>query len=542
VVLAGIIVVYVVALLCLHPTNFFGLTEDDSIYFSSARELAQGHGYVLGHVPGSPPATKYPILYPWILSWVWHLNPHFPENLPLAVGFNATFGIAYLVLAFAFLRRLGGLGQTAAIALTAFFAVHPLILFFSSDLMSDIPFSVLILGACIAADRSLEAGAGTKSVLLAGILSGLAILVRALGAPVAVAICLVIFFRKSRQKAILFAGCVLPFFCALAWRSIYLTPKALAVPAFACSHSWQMTWLYYTSYTGYWKADTLSNHVFLANLGKSVGRCLFQPAEYFLNPSGVRPAALAIFLSACLSAVAFRGVIRQASAYGWKPIHFAIALYVLPVAIWNYAATDRFFLPFLPLLGAGMWIEVKSLAKKVLASWKKNGDIEAKITSGFFCLVGAALLSVICASWWWNINSLAALSESRAKLLAEKREAYAWLRESSPLDGRVLAYEDALAFLYSGRQSLRPTIFSPAGVYRPDVFKSELSCITSSGKPIGAGYWIVAEDDFQFEWEPANYRVKVKETEIETALNPLFRSGQGRVRIYRLDPDGQPAL
>ena len=89
IVLGCILAVYVICIAFLHPTNFFGLTEDDSIYFSSAREIAQGHGYILPHIPGTPAATKYPILYPWILSWVWRLSPNFPANLSWAVAIDA---------------------------------------------------------------------------------------------------------------------------------------------------------------------------------------------------------------------------------------------------------------------------------------------------------------------------------------------------------------------------------------------------------------------------------------------------------------------
>ena len=79
--LAGIAILYLTAIVRLHPANFFGVTQDDTIYFSSARALTAGSGYVLPSVPGTPPATKYPILYPWILSWVWRWNPSFPANL-----------------------------------------------------------------------------------------------------------------------------------------------------------------------------------------------------------------------------------------------------------------------------------------------------------------------------------------------------------------------------------------------------------------------------------------------------------------------------
>jgi hypothetical protein len=59
-ILAIILVSYALSVAWLHPTNFFGQMEDDSIYFSSAREIALGHGYILPNLPGTPPATKYP--------------------------------------------------------------------------------------------------------------------------------------------------------------------------------------------------------------------------------------------------------------------------------------------------------------------------------------------------------------------------------------------------------------------------------------------------------------------------------------------------
>src|SRR4030095_10713973 len=86
--LVCITVVFVFFVARLHPTNFFGLMEDDSIYFSSAREIAQGRGYVMPNIPGTPPATKYPILYPWMLSWVCGFDLHFPVNLVGAVVLN----------------------------------------------------------------------------------------------------------------------------------------------------------------------------------------------------------------------------------------------------------------------------------------------------------------------------------------------------------------------------------------------------------------------------------------------------------------------
>jgi hypothetical protein len=134
------LVSFVIAVIRLHPTNFFGYTEDDSIYFSSAKALAEGKGYVLLSFPGTPAATKYPVFYPWILSGVWRWNPAFPANLTGAIGISIAFGLMFLTIAFLSLRRLSGISDGEALLLTAFCAFHPLVLFYSGSVLSDIPF------------------------------------------------------------------------------------------------------------------------------------------------------------------------------------------------------------------------------------------------------------------------------------------------------------------------------------------------------------------------------------------------------------------
>ena len=64
-----------------------GFYHDDSIYWVSAKSLAAGDGYRIASLPGQPFQTKYPPLYAVLLSGIWHVNPNFPSNLPLATLF-----------------------------------------------------------------------------------------------------------------------------------------------------------------------------------------------------------------------------------------------------------------------------------------------------------------------------------------------------------------------------------------------------------------------------------------------------------------------
>jgi 4-amino-4-deoxy-L-arabinose transferase-like glycosyltransferase len=540
--LSTILVGYVLLAVRLHPANFFGFSHDDTLYFSSAKALAEGHGYILPSVPGTPPATKYPILYPWILSWVWRFNPSFPANISAAVALNLVFGVVYLLAAFAFLRRLPGFSDRIALLLTAVCALNPRVLFLSANLMADIPFAGLALGACVAAVRANDKKAGPGATVFCGILTGISILVRALGIPIAAGLFVAIALRTGWRKSVTFSACVLPFIAALFLRSILFTPKVPAVAASLCSGSWRMTWLYYTSYAGFWRADILSHGVFWQTVRNNSVVALLQPASYFVRPAYLRAPALALVLFVAISVVAFRGGVRLLTSARWQPIHIALGFYLLPVLVWNYGVMDRFLIPFLPLIVAGIWREVQQVVSQVRSAPRGKGRAEVAIVACFFCIAGVALLVGASISSSGEIRALSTQSESRAGLLVEKREGYAWLKENSPQDATAIAYEDVSMFLYTERQAIRPVIFSAAGAKRPSILNSELECLTSSAEPIHARYWLVSDDDFESEWEPAKSRAKEKEREMERRLDPQFRSAHGRVRIYKLDSSHRPVF
>jgi hypothetical protein len=535
--LAAILAVYVVTVCYLHPTNFFGFSQDDTIYFSSAKALAEGHGYILPSVPGTPPATKYPILYPWLLSWIWKWDPSFPANLAGAVGLDIVFGCTYLVLAFFFLRRLKGVRDGPALLITLFCALNPNLLLASCLIMSDVPFAALALAALVLAARAIRKDNGSGESILAGVLAGLVFLMRVLGAPIAAGIWLAFALRGSWRKAALFAVSALPFAVSLAWRP-NIVPLAVAAGAgTACPHSWQMTWLYYTSYSQYWAADTIANHVLWQTLRVNFLHILVQPGTYFLDRQIIRLPMLGGVLLIIVSGLAIRGMIRQGRAGGFQPAHLAFGLYLVPLLIWNYTDPGRFLLPFLPLIVAGLWVETRRLASLVGAGWGKEGGHGDKAACALLCATAIILLFYSAASWRHEFQSVANMSRSRGGLLIEKRQAYSWLAQNSSKDATFVAYEDVSAFLYSARQGMRPVIFSPAAVHRPDIFSAELPCIGSNMQAIGARYWLVSDDDFGSDWEPAKTGAKSKEFEIEKGFPLLFRSARGHVRIYGVARD-----
>jgi hypothetical protein len=527
---------YTVLVWSLTPTNYFGLTEDDSLYFSSGKALAEGRGYIMPSLPGSPQATKYPILYPWLMSLIWRASPSFPQNLKIAIGFNVVCGFAFLGIAFLFLRTIRGLTDTAALLITALCAIHPALLFHSANILPEVLFAALSLGAILLATRGTSRDGHVFESAGAGVLSGLALLTRSLGVPIALGLFLATLADKGWRKSLYFAAGVFPFATFSFWRSAHLAPAAIPDAAAPCANVVRMSWLYYTSYVGFWKADVLHGSGLLHVLKQNLLLLLLQPGAYLVDPRTVRPQVLAFAPAVILSAAVIHGLARRIGDGKWQPVHSALALYAIPLLLWNYPVMERFLLLFLPLFIAGVWLEGKTLGHRLVKDTLRPSQARPA-PKGAAIFLGLALLAVaICAvkSYCQEFVMLRRTSIARNQLLSDKQQTYAWLNHNTPPDSTIIAYEDAVVYLYANRQAIRPVIFSPSGISQAEHLDAELACMPATGAALHAGYWMVSDDDFGFEWEPAIASGRKREVELEGGWPLAFQSTNHHARLYRL--------
>ena len=535
-VLFAILALFVIAVVRLHPSNFFGLSEDDSIYFSSAKALAEGKGYVLESFPGTPAATKYPVFYPWMLSWVWRWNPSFPANLRDAIAVTTAFGVLYVTAAFLFLRRLKGLNQAEALLLTAFCALHPLVIFYSGQLLADIPFAALALAAIVLAESALESEARPSLAAFCGLVTGLAILTRVLGVPVAAGIAAAFVLRRAWRQLAVFCGCVAPFFGALAWRVIFSRPSTSpASGAAASSPGWIQTWAYYTNYLNVWKEGVPNAAVFAAMLKNSVLLFLRAPAEYFVPRSPTENAFKAAILIALVSLLILRGVLRFSGDRGSRSILWILLFYILIALSWNFPQATRFLIPFLPLFAAGLWVEGRNIFRLAHAALTSPAPVAEKLVASALGIVVVVFICIVSVKYTGGMRNVASdRSKQRGILLPEKRQAYDWLTRSTDPNARVVAYEDASLFLYSGREAIRPLTFSTAVSYEQWRLTSAVDHITDVAQAVGADYWVVSDDDYIFEWRDGHLAYEARMKELEEVLPLVYSSQSGHVRIYSL--------
>jgi hypothetical protein len=531
--LVCIAVVYVVSIVQLDPSNLFGLTGDDGIYMSSAKALAEGKGYVMPNLPGSPPATKYPVLYPWILSFVWRLNPLFPANLPLAIAVSVAFGIGFLMAAFAMFSALGGFSRREAVILTAYLGLHPLVMFFGASVLSEMPFAFFALPSMIVADRVIKPKEGRLGSVCCGALAGLSVLTRVLGFPILLGILVTGVVRRSWRQLGYFILTAAPFIGVAAWNAIFSKKPASPImgPA-ASSLGWMHAWTFYTDYAGMWKVGVPNLHIFWAMLQNNAGMILRQPADLLLGPTFVRDTMLgrAVILTVAVAALA--GIVRQGKQHGWKPIHFGLAFYAPVVLFWNYPAVNRFFLPFWPLLVSGVWIEGRRVLGEIRSAMSNSPRLSDKYIG---VAVGLVVLALACGAVENVLGGMRTVvrrtSEDRQTLLRDKEECYEWIRNNTKPDSRLVAYEEAPTYLFTGRETLRPMIFTTDEFYESERLNREASHLADVAQAVNAHYWLFASDDYYRDWPAAAALEGSHMSELEKGLPVVFRAGGGTATV-----------
>lgn len=333
-------------LLCLHlvlglllwePTLFTG--GDNVVYMILGRALRSGAGYVNLHLPGTPLHAKYPPLYPTLLAVAdlfGSLQVSKALSLLLTTGAVGLTGL----LGRRLFRPVVGLGAAAVMA------VNPVLLQYSHWVLSEAPFTFLVLAALWAWERregEVGGDGGGKGVWLPLVLAAAAFLTRTAGLPLLlVAVALPLLRRRWTEAALATA-------VAVAVAGGWAAYQAVAAPGA----------------TGYVEAllmvnpyDPSAGTVGLAGL---IGRAATNswlyvstilPLSYLREPgAGRAPAGLLVagggLVVLVLGAI---GWTRRALSRLGAPELFAIA-YAGLIVLWPSVWSDqRFLLPLLPLL------------------------------------------------------------------------------------------------------------------------------------------------------------------------------------------------
>jgi hypothetical protein len=419
----------------------FGVLQDDGVYLIDGKALAQGDGFRILSLPSQPFDTRYPPLYPLYLSMAWRMIPSFPANLGLAILLSWLCLPVVLLLAYLWCTR-HAFPAPIAWLVVGLFALNPYVLFFVSNLGSEMMFMVLLLGAILLAERQGQGGwcSGWRGPLLAGGIAGAAYLTRTSGIALLPAGIAYYAWKKRSRGALWFTLGMLPAIAGwILWSRLHAAPGQDIVT------------ICYTNYLGYqflnvgW--DNLAQVLWrnVSALLESMGSLVFpQMMQGLLAKFILQPLAVAMILG-CIR------MVRQGYA-GLYTLFGAISLLML--LVWHYEPNQRFILPLAPLLLAGFCFEMAHLARLFRGAFTHRDRSQRVVAYGFAGFLITVLAVGASLQIYMSFSVIPELyRDDRANTLAY-RSIYGWIANYVPSDSNILWQDDTALYLATGRHAV----------------------------------------------------------------------------------------
>ncbi len=499
----------------------FGSLHDDGVLFVTAKSVAEG-SFRLQSLPEQPLQTKFPPLYPAYLSAIWRVNANFPDNLKLATALSWLALAALLVLSVVYYGihyRANALGQNPGrrgIWLCAsLLAINPYLILFGCTMFSEVFFTCWVLAALLAIARP-----GMKWAVFAGLLAATAYLSRTAGIALLVAVPFGLALKREWKRAGVFAATLVPTIVVWMWW------QRAHMPAHMDS-----TLMYYLNYTGY-QFLNVDLHNFPVVLWRNLDQLLYGmgalvlPKIYDILPVKILTQVIAIGMISGVVRLFRRGIMRE---YAW----FALASAGILV-VWHFPPTERFVLPLLPLLVAGLVAELEHLAsmlKSALRHKDASQRVAAVIMAALVTLVfGGALATQLYVTFVYLHES----AESKAASLADQRSAYTWIKANLPRDANVLSYDDPLLYLYTGhRGNYLPLLTRYWYAEDHEAMVGEYKRVADYCQQRNLQYFYFTTQDLDRELGDDDRAAIAKSVQSNPRLTPVYHYGIGTV--YRVD-------
>jgi hypothetical protein len=495
----------------------FGHLHDDSIYWVSAKSLAEGKGYRILSLPAEPFETKYPPLWPLALAALWKINPQFPENLTPAMAFAWLMLPSFLWMAWRWFGH-AGFGSRTRLALTAVVALSPWVIFLSTTLMSELVFAALLLAALMAVERAARKN---SMAFVAGLVGAAAYLVKTAALPLLLTGPLWLALQRRYRAAAMFFCAMLP---AVVWWTVWARDHM--------TRSRDLVSLYYTNYLGYqlynvgWRDLPLVTWKNLDGVFTGIAGLMI----FDLGKTG-----WGMFLARFVAIGAIIGTVRLAQRIGVTPYHWFAAAYTAILLVWHFPPNERFMLPVFPLLAAGLAAELAHLAG-MLGKAARASVANRVVAIG----MAAGLAGLACLGVALNADAVfrqfpEIVNQHRA-VLASNRAAFAWIAQNAP-EGAFYAYDDPAFYLYTGRHAASLPV-TPIPFYHEDreAILQPFRDMPGFAREQHLDYLLVTAADFHRDL-PEDERAEVRRIlSREIAFEPVYRSALSAVYHIRETP------
>ena len=424
-----------------------GVFHDDGIYVSTAKSLASHQGYRLISLPDEPSQTKYPPLYPTLLSVIWRVWPNFPANVLAMQWLTLLMSALSMGLGYYYVVTCGYFSRPVALLAALLSATSHYLLYYSSLLLSEMPFAFFLILALFSLDRFVRSDSNRLSgkVLLTVVIV-LPFLTRSIGVVLIPAAIAFLYFRRR-----------------LTWM-VGIGPVLIVAAWFAWTfHSRESTPVvyYYTSYWDWWRDFTgirVQMRVILFNLVNVAYGIVYSGETALSRFVSWQPRLWPLIALAGIPAFVglWRGL-RRKDILPWT-----VFAYLLVVLIWPWPPL-RFIVPVLGFLLCYLLGEASRLFRNLSPSAGKKALF---VSASVLLILGNLWQTRAVASFNHKTHYPTTVSywQSPANW-SSFTDVFSWIGSHTRPTDIVASYFDSMVFLYTGRQAFRPLVVAPASPY-----------------------------------------------------------------------------
>ena len=499
----------------------FGLMMDDAIYLSGARSIAEGAGYRLDILPGSPAQTKYPPGLSMMIAPVWRAMPEAGAAVRVAIGVLWVFMAGWILLTPGVLGE-AGLGWKAALGVTAFVAMNPYVIFLSSCLLAEMPMLALLWLSMRLAAEAERRGSQTAAVL-AGVAAGVAFLFRTAAAPMMAALVVWFLMRGKRRMGVACAAAALPLAAGwVVWAQFHRVQTTDPQLIFYLDYT--RHWVNHVAETGVWALVEANAAALVISLGKLL---------WF--DTGGWPALVYARTGLLVAAAAGSfGLLRN----GVSLLHLFSWGYAALILVWNFTPNERLALPLLPLLAGGAMEAGRRVARDARGFLKRPAAGQKAAGAALMVVMGATVAAVAWMSIEGVARQMTPIAERERARKAQMAPAVEWARREMAAGEAILAYQEGRTAFQTGHQTMGmplPTAIGYGGD-RGRVMEYFLGW-REVMRAHGIRYVLLTPWDFELDLKPEQierYRRSVLEDE---GARVVYESGG--VYVVRLEEAGR---
>lgn len=503
--------------------RFLSDLDDNARYMILAQSLATGHGFTLISEPEKPWDKLYPYGYPALLAVQMLLFGSEQDLAAVVRLLKLSNSILFAgSVALAYRLALASASRPIAVSSTLLTAISPLVLRYSADVMSEIPFLFFSLLAIITVEKAVKGRGSSRMDVAAAATLALAFYMRTVGAVLVITAMICVFKRQPEG----FSGAARQAVRIGLFTALFLVPwfhqQAVATPG-------GDYWTQFTTNVSHPSVDASGSDYgswdkLLKRSEENLRGYVFQQIPRALLPhlSGradqewlVLERVLGLVV---LALVALGWATRARAGPGVAEIYVLVSL--LALSLWWQV--DRFLVPLIPLLALFL---ASGLHRVAVTCGRLKGASESLLMALLILPFVISALSLDYFSARANLQRLDAGSPS--EYLADTMPDFAsyflaaeWLRTNSPPEAVVMSMKPRLMFVYSGRR----TVDSPR---RGDIEEVLLTVKTRK-----VDY--VVEDSFI--WNRATSRVVTPALRAEQERFTLvYTAGEPITNVWRYD-------